>query len=99
MPDQYTLHNKVRIVRGGADYFDCLEEIADSAQHTLHLQTYIYDEDETGQKVAEALIRATKRGIAVYILLDGYASQHLSDEFIERLQILIDAERFAHQVF
>jgi cardiolipin synthase len=51
----------------------------------LHLHTYIFDEDSTGNKVAEALIRAAERKVYVYVLLDGYASQKLSAEFIARL--------------
>ncbi len=84
--NEYTHHNRVRMVRGGADYFHAIEHIADAAQHTLHLQTYIYDADETGRKVADALMRAAKRGVHVYVLLDGYASQHLPDEFVKELR-------------
>jgi len=80
--DAYTIHNKVKIVRGGADYFNAIEKIADNARYTLHLQTYIFDEDETGARVANALIRAAQRGVHVYMLLDGYASKHLSSKFI-----------------
>ena len=84
--NSYTHHNKVKIIRGGADYFKRIEEIADGAEYSLHLQTYIFDEDETGTKVAEALIRAARRKVMVYILLDGYASQHLSRAFISKLK-------------
>src|SRR4051812_43932911 len=82
---QYTLHNEVKIVRGGGDYFTGIEEIADHATYSLHLQTYIFDENDTGNKVAEALMRAARRNVHVYLLLDGYASQHLSSAFINRL--------------
>ena len=84
--DRYTIHNKVRVIRGGADYFRLIEEIADNATYSLHLQTYIFDEDETGGKIAEALKRAAKRNVRVYMLLDGYASQHLSAGFISDLK-------------
>ncbi len=84
--DNFTIRNRVRVIRGGAEYFRLIEEIADSAKYSLHLQTYIYDEDETGKKIAEALIRAAKRNVLVYVLLDGYASQHLSKEFITNLK-------------
>jgi cardiolipin synthase A/B len=80
--NQYTVHNKVKLVRGGADYFRYIEEIADNAQYSLLLQTYIFDGDETGRMVAGALIRAAKRKVKVYVLLDGYASQKLPPEFI-----------------
>jgi cardiolipin synthase len=84
--DGYTLHNSVRIVRGGEDYFGCIEEIASKATYSLHLQTYIFDEDSTGERVANALIAAAERGVWVYVMLDGYASQGLSKQFIERLK-------------
>jgi len=81
----YTTHNKVKVIRGGADFFNAIEQIADSATYSLHLQTYIFDGDETGTRVADALIRAAGRRVMVYLLLDAYASQHLSGEFRKKL--------------
>jgi cardiolipin synthase len=82
----YSVHNKVKIVRGGADYFHFIEEIAANARYSLHLQTYIFDENDTGNRVADALINAAKRNVYVYVLLDGYASKNLSAPFIARLR-------------
>ncbi len=82
----YTAHNTVQLIRGGRQYFRSLEELIARANHTFHLQTYIYDEDETGKQVAEALKKAAQRGVKVYLLLDGYASQGLSKEFIHDLK-------------
>lgn len=79
----YTHHNKVRLVHGGQDYFSTLVQLIDQATSTIHLQTYIYEEDETGRLVAAALIRAARRKVRVFILLDGYASQDLSKQFIK----------------
>ena len=83
--DAFTPHNNIIIIRGGADYFKSLEKIIDDAQYTLHFQTYIYDEDETGKQIANALIRAAARNVNVYLLLDGYASQNLSKTFVSQL--------------
>ena len=82
---EYVRHNKVKLVKSGAEYFSLLEQIIDEATETIHLQTYIFDEDETGTTIANALIRAAERGVKVWILLDGYGSQKLSHEFIKRL--------------
>jgi len=82
----YTENNSVQIIRGGAAYFRSIEEIAASAHYSLHLQTYIFDEDETGQQVARALKAAAQRGVLVYVILDGYASQHLSTGFVADLR-------------
>jgi len=78
----YTTHNKVRLVHGGADYFATIGALIDGAQSTIHLQTYIFDADETGKQVSAALLRAAARKVQIFILLDGYASQHLSREMI-----------------
>ncbi len=82
----YTTHNRASLISGGRGYFDQLEILIKGAKKTLHLQTYIYDDDETGERVAQALLAAAERGVRVYMLLDGYASQHLSDKFINRLK-------------
>lgn len=79
----YTHHNKVRLVHGGADYFSTIVGLIDGARFTIHLQTYIFDADETGRLVSAALLRAAGRKVAIFVLLDGYASQHLSREMIE----------------
>ncbi|HEY8972034.1 MAG TPA: hypothetical protein VIM64_23185, partial [Puia sp.] len=66
----YTHHNKVRLVHGGSDYFSTLIQMIDQAASMIHLQTYIYEGDETGRMVSAALIRAARRKVQVYILLD-----------------------------
>ena len=79
----YTQHNKIRLVHGGSDYFSTLIQLLDQAKTMIHLQTYIYEGDETGRMVSEALIHAARRKVQVYILLDGYASQELSKDIIK----------------
>lgn len=81
----YTL-NKVELVRGGKPYFDLIIALIADAKHSIHLQTYIFENDETGKSIADALIEAAKRNVEVYLLVDGYASQNLSDAFIESLK-------------
>jgi cardiolipin synthase A/B len=78
----YTQHNKVRLVHGGKDYFDTIVTLIDGAKKIIHLQTYIYDGDDTGKLVSEALLRAAARQVEVHVLLDGYASQKLSKDII-----------------
>ena len=82
----YTSHNKVHLVRGGLPYFELLEELIDKAQRSIHLQVYIYEEDDTGIRITQALIRAAQRGVVVHLLLDGYASGSLSAAFIRRIR-------------
>lgn len=83
---EFTELNKAELIRGGKQYFDRLLQIINNAGTSLHLQTYIYDDDETGQQVAEALKAAAERGVEVYLQVDGYASQRLSKEFVADLR-------------
>ena len=50
----YSLHNIVKLVRGGKDYFDLLETLIVEAKYSIHVQVYIFDEDETGKRIASA---------------------------------------------
>ncbi len=82
----YTQNNRVRLIKGGKDYFDCMISTINAAKVSIHLQTYILDDDETGQQVAEALKKAAARKVKVYLLVDGFASRLLPRPFIESLQ-------------
>jgi cardiolipin synthase len=92
MPDkikisnQYSTMNKIRLIRGGREYFDLLLELINKATESIYLQTYIYDDDETGRQVGDALKAAAKRNVSVYLLTDGYASQVMAKHFINELK-------------
>ena len=47
----------------------------DAARRHVHLLCYIYMDDETGRRVAEALARATARGVQCRVLLDAVGSK------------------------
>ena len=78
----YSEYNRIRLVRGGEPFFSLMHDLIDQATTCIHLQFYIYDEDQTGLAVKQKLIEASKRGVKVYMVLDGYASTGISDEFI-----------------
>lgn len=82
---KYSEKNKIELIRGGTQYFDLITDLIAKANHCIHLQTYIFEDDETGQLVANALKKAAKRNIQIYILVDGYASQNLSQKFMQEL--------------
>ena len=95
----YIPGNKVQLVQGGKPYFDLLLQLIASASESIHLQTYIYDDDETGQMVAAALKQAVARNVKVYVMADGYASQGLSQVFVDDLKNSGIQFRFFEPVF
>lgn len=91
--------NRIRLIRGGAGYFQELIQCIADAKESIHLQTYIFSADETGVLVASALKQAALRGIAVHLLVDGYASQALPETFIQDLTNHNIRFRFFEPVF
>ncbi len=83
---EYTARSKVKLVRGGREYFDLLFHLINQANENIHLQTYIYEDDETGQMIGNALKAAAKRNVQVYLMADGYASQAMSQKFIDEFR-------------
>lgn len=82
---KYSACNKVKLVGGGKEYFNLLLLLINNAKESIHLQSYIYNDDETGSLIVDALKAAVKRKVQVYLLVDGYASQALPKEFISGL--------------
>lgn len=82
----YTTHNTVELVRGGKKYFDLLEHIINEARTIIHLQVYIFNEDKTGTRIINALLKAAGRGVEIFIVLDGYASRNMSKACIGNLK-------------
>jgi cardiolipin synthase len=82
----YTTHNQIELVRGGACFFQRLTELIEKAEHTIHIRIYIWDDDATGTRIAELLVKAAQRGVSIFAIADGYASQRLSKTFIRRLR-------------
>ncbi len=97
--NSYSSQNNVKLIRGGKEYFDLLLQLINGATESIHLQTYIYDDDETGRLVAEALKAAVKRNISVHLLTDGYASQIISNNFIRALKETGIHFRFFEPIF
>jgi cardiolipin synthase len=95
----FSTRNKARLVPGGAPFFETLHGLIAGARHSIHLQTYIFANDGTGEKIAGALMAAAKKGVAVYLLVDGYASNTISRPFIQQLEAAGVHFRFFEPVF
>jgi cardiolipin synthase len=56
-------------------------------QITIYLETYIYENDTTEWRIADALKRAALRGVNVYMLIDGYGSKDLPQNMLDSLRV------------
>ncbi len=78
--------NRIRLLRNVEEYFPALEREIDAAASEIFLETYIFEDDDTGQRIAAALMRAARRGVLVHLMIDGFGS-HLFPE-AQRRQLL-----------
>ena len=67
--------NRVTLLHNGAEYFPELEKAIENAALEIFLEAYIFENDDTGRRIADALKGAVRRGVAVHLLLDGFGSK------------------------
>lgn len=80
--------NRIRLLCNGAEYFPAIEQAIDGAASEIFLETYIFEADETGRRIASALVRAAKRGVRVHLMIDGFGSRLFPED---RRQQMLDA--------
>jgi cardiolipin synthase A/B len=81
-PD-YSQGNDLLLLSGGLEFFPELEAQIDLAQSEVFLETYIFENDASGQRIASALSRAALRGVAVHLVVDGFGSKGLHKDFTD----------------
>ncbi len=82
----YSQAKAVKLIFSGDDFFRTLEHSIDAAKEVIHFQTYIFEQDKIGNRIADSLIRAANRGVDVFLLVDAYGSKGLSIDFIKKIQ-------------
>ena len=82
------------LLNGDAAYPEMLAAI-DSAEASISLATYIFDDDAIGQKFLDALKRAKDRGVEVRVLIDDAGTRYYGKPITKKLRKLeIPHERF-----
>ncbi len=77
--------NSVALLPDGTSFFPVLLEVIASAQHYLHLEYYIWSRDRAGKTIRDALVKASKRGVQVRVLVDEMGSLWLRRSFFAPL--------------
>lgn len=77
--------NRIQLLENGDEYYPAVFEAIDNAQRKVILETFIWFEDKVGRQLHAVILRAAKRGVEVEMLLDGYGTPDLSDDFVGEL--------------
>lgn len=67
----------VQLLQGGQELFPSMVHAIDQSTHEVRIETYIFDFDTAGEQVAAALVRAARRGVGVYLVMDGVGTPTL----------------------
>lgn len=81
----FTDRNKVEILRNGEEKFPVLLSALDTARHHIHLEYYIFIDDEIGKQIIDLLCRKAKEGVSVRIITDSIGSSRLSDRALRQM--------------
>lgn len=78
--------NSVEFLLKATDFEHQLIASIDAAKHHVHMVYFIFEDDSTGKRVADALERAANRGVKVRVLADAAGSWSLFDELADRMR-------------
>lgn len=74
--------NAFTLLENGETYFPRVFEAIEAARAEVLVETFILFDDKVGQALRRSLIAAAERGARVSLLIDGYGSEGLSEEFL-----------------
>ena len=78
--------NRVDIFTDGYEFICSLLYNIGKAQHHIHLDTYIFEDDALGYLVADALIDKAEQGVEIRVIYDDVGCWKVKDAFFERMR-------------
>jgi cardiolipin synthase len=78
--------NSVKLLLNGEEKFPELLNTLEGAKSHIHMEYYIYENDETGKSIADMLIKKAQQGVEVRFMYDDFGSHNLDRHFIKRLE-------------
>lgn len=74
-----TKNNHIKFVLEGDVYYEHYLNLIQNAKQSIHLQTYIFENDKFGQAVQTELKKAAQKGVEVYLLIDSVGSMNFGE--------------------
>ncbi len=85
MRPHFTDGNRIRLLGSAQHYFPELLAAIAGARRLVHLETYIFADDDVGRSVVDALAAAARRGLEVRVLIDGFGGGEFARQLAVRL--------------
>lgn len=74
--------NDVKLIENGEEFYPRVFDCIANAKREVIIETFILFEDEVGLALRDVLVEAAQRGVRVDIMVDGFGSPDLSDDYV-----------------
>lgn len=81
-----TSNNSVKLLVNGENKFPELFKALEEAKNHIHLEYYIYEDDEIGKKIAAILVEKARQGVAVRFIYDDFGSRSIRKKLVPFLR-------------
>ncbi|HEX5652962.1 MAG TPA: cardiolipin synthase [Chitinophagaceae bacterium] len=81
-----TANNVVKLLVNGETKFPDVLEALRQARHHIHIEYYIYDDDEIGRTIENILVQKAKEGVEVRFIYDDFGSRSIRKKLVPRLR-------------
>ena len=78
-------NNATLLINGEEKFPDLIESIR-KAKHHIHIQYYIYENDEIGNQLAQELIKKAQEGVEVRFIYDDFGSRKIRKNIVKQLR-------------
>ena len=78
--------NGVTLLLNGEAKFPDLLQSLQRARHHIHIEYYIYDDDQIGNAIKDILIQKAKAGVQVRFIYDDFGSRAISKKLVPELR-------------
>lgn len=80
-----TANNSVKLLMNGEQKFPEVLQALKEAKHHIHIEYYIYENDEIGRTIENVLIEKAKQGVKVRFIYDDFGSNAIGKNLVRRL--------------
>jgi cardiolipin synthase len=77
--------NEVKLLTNGENKFPEVLEALKNAKHHIHMEYYIFEDDEIGNQIKNILIQKTQEGVEVRFIYDDFGCRSIRSKFADEL--------------
>lgn len=81
-----TGNNEVKLLLNGENKFPEVIKALKAATHHIHMEYYIFDDDNIGNQIKEILLQKAAEGVEVKFIYDDFGSRSIRGSFVQQLK-------------